>query len=1293
MIRLHRRSSLSGSETGRLRSGGLEQGTEVEAEWCYHVDSAGPLCPEELSVLRWLLGETFDPDGLRRETFLVGAATVIEIGPRLEVETPWASTARQVCRHVGLGGIRRIERSRRLGLDRRLDAAAEEALLAALHDRMTEVRYTEPLRGFPSPRPAEPVRVVAVLADGMAALRTANDELGLAMDEPDLAAYHDLFAHRLHRDPTDVELFQLGQGNSEHSRHGFFRARLRIDGRDTDDSLMGIVSAPWRASPDGSVIAFHDDSSAIRGGPVTMLVATQPAGPGALRLDRRVQHPTLTAETHNFPTGIAPYPGAATGTGGRIRDNQCVGRGGLVVASGVGYCVGNLHLPEHPLPWEDDGHRHPATLASPLDILIEASDGASDYGNCFGEPLILGHARTFGMRTGDGYRAWYKPIMYSEGVGLLDDRHTAKGAPAPGMLVVQIGGPAYRIGMGGGAASSLMSGQNAADLDFNAVQRGAPEMEQRVNRVIRACAELGDANPIVSAHDLGAGGASNALPEIVDPAGGRIDLRAIPTGDPTLSALEIWGNEAQERNAVLLRPADLAAFRHICERENAPCAVVGEVTGDGRLVVVDTADGTTPVDLPLDPILGNVPSRTLDLSTIDTPPAPLRLPVDLSVEAALDRVLRLVSVGSKRWLTTKVDRSVTGLVAQQQCTGPHHTPVSDHAIVAHTLFGHSGTALSQGERPLIGLVDPAAQGRMSVGEALTNLMGARITALRDVRCSANWMWAAKLPGEGVRLHAAAVAMSELMTALGMAVDGGKDSLSMASHDGAETVKAPGQLVIAPYALMPDVSVAVTPDLKAEGNRLLLLDLAPGRARLGGSALAQAYAQLGDSAPDVEDAALLARAFAAVQSLLDAQLVAALHDRGDGGLVVTLVEMAMAGDLGTKIELTGADDAVAALFSEELGAVVEVRAGDLAAVQDRLRAAGVEAPCIGTVGVRGGGVRITHNGVCVLDRALHDLRRAWEETSARLDARQADPECVAQEYAMLCTPLRAPRWELSFEPSAAAPPGPGGGESPLVAVLREAGTNGDREMAAALTMAGFRVWDVTMHDLLAGAVSLERFRGVVFPGGFSFGDVLDSGKGWAGVIRFNPVLAAQFDAFLERSDTFSLGVCNGAQLMALLGWVPFQHLADAARPRFVRNASGRFESRLVTVEILPSPALLLEGMAGSRLGIWVAHGEGRLHVPEPSMLDAIVEQGLAPLRFVDPDHAPSERYPFNPNGSPRGITALCSPDGRHLALMPHPERLSTQLWQWPWRPPEWAHHTASPWLRMFQNAQAWCTAGR
>ncbi|MBI2798466.1 phosphoribosylformylglycinamidine synthase [Candidatus Saccharibacteria bacterium] len=1259
----------------------------VAMEWCYYVETTTVLNKSEIKKLTELLAETFDPQGFGPNSFLARNNPVIEVGSRLSFETPWASTARQICHSVGLTKVNKIERSRRFGFDKSTSKSKLSQLADVLHDRMTEAIYDKPPHSLTSTARPEPVHSVAVMKEGIKALRRANTEFGLAMDEHDLQRYYDLFVNQLKRNPTDVELFQLGQGNSEHSRHGFFKGKIVLDGKQLKDNLMDVVKAPYKSNPNNSVIAFHDDSSAIRGKNIVAAVAEGKDSAGKLKTEKRLYHPTLTAETHNFPTGIAPYPGAATGTGGRIRDNQAVGRGGLVVASGVGYCVANMNLAGYDLPWELDGHSASSNQATPFEILIEASNGASDYGNCFGEPVILGHLRSFGLQTPGGYRAWYKPILYTEGVGQIDDRHTKKGEPRKGMLVVQIGGPAYRIGMGGAAASSLMSGENVADLDFNAVQRGAPEMEQRLNRVVRACVELGDSNPIISAHDLGAGGDSNALPEIVHPTGGRINLRAIPSGDASLSVLELWGNESQERNVFLVRPSSLKTLGGICSRENAPLAVVGEVTGDGNLVVFDEKDSSTPINLPLEPILGEVEPRTLELKTQAIKLKPIRLSKGISVEDALERVLRLPSVASKSWLVRKVDRSVTGLVAQQQGVGPYNLPLSNYGVVAHSLFDKSGTALSEGERPTIGLISPGAQARMSVAEALTNIMGAAITKLEDIRASANWMWAAKLSGEGARLHEAATAMSSIMIKLGIAVDGGKDSLSMASKDGSKFVKAPGQLVVAAYAVMPDITKKVTPEFKKPGNTLLYIDLAKGKARLGGSALAQVYGQLGDGAPDVEDVTMLARCFNAIQELVRLDLICSLHDRSDGGLISSLIEMSVVGGFGARININGQQDELAAMFNEELGLVLEC--ADKEKVDRILKQYNMRAVEIGTVANAVDNLAVSYNGQPVLNKKVAALRHAWDETSTKLDALQTNPTCVAEEANVVNNLTSVPNYKLSFVPQKTDLNIMKARYKPKVAILREEGTNGDREMAASFMAAGFEAWDVAMHDLLNGSAKLADFRGVAFAGGFSFGDVLDSARGWASVINFNPKLAKQFNDFYNRQDSFSLGVCNGAQLMALLGWVPGDDLADPQKPRFSHNQSGRFESRFTTVEILHSPSIMLKEMAGTRMGVWVAHGEGRLHVPDEGVMQTVLNNQLAPIRFVDYSGKPTTKYPFNPNGSPGGITALCSADGRHLAMMPHPERLANALWQWPWLPEDWKSLKASPWLRMFQNARDWC----
>ena len=1313
LFHLFRTPVLSPSQTRQLlaRTGGLlaDPLSGVRSEACYNVRSTEPLSPQEMVTLSWLLSETFHPEGFAQESFLAGNGPVLEVGPRMNFTTAWSTNAVGICHACGLGMIQRIERSRRFVLERDRPLGPEEvrAFLALVHDRMTEVQYPEPLTSFETGMTPEEVFSIPVMEEGRAALERVNRELGLAFDDWDLEYYTNLFVNRIGRNPTSVEAFDIAQSNSEHSRHWFFRGKLVIDGQDMPDHLIAVVQRPLKAHPSNSVIAFKDNSSTIRGYPIRTLLPREVDRPSHLQEEDVDYDVLFTAETHNFPSGVAPFPGAETGTGGRIRDTHATGRGSLVVAGTAAYCVGNLQVPGYPLPWEDPAFRYPTNLASPLQIEIDASNGASDYGNKFGEPVIQGFTRSFGLRLPNGERReWIKPIMFSGGIGQMDARHREKSEPEVGMLVVKLGGPAYRIGMGGGAASSMVQGENVEELDFNAVQRGDAEMEQKVNRVIRACVEMGDGNPIVSIHDQGAGGNCNVLKELVEPAGARIHVRAIPVGDDTLSVMEIWGAEYQEQDALLLKPKDRELIQALCDREKVPVAFVGQVTGDGRIVLYDDRDGSTPVNMELDHVLGAMPQKTFELERIPAQTQPLSLPKNLKVRDALDRVLRLLSVGSKRFLTNKVDRCVTGLVARQQCAGPLQLTVADVAVIAQSHFGVTGAATAIGEQPIKGLLDPVSMARMAVGEALTNLVWANVSALDHVKCSGNWMWAAKLPGEGAALHDAAVAMAQVMEELGTAVDGGKDSLSMAAlapapHGEEETVKAPGSLVVSAYVTCPDITKTLTPDLKLPGKgQIFYVDLGGARNRLGGSAFAHAFSQIGDESPDLDDPTLLKGAFETVQSLIDARILTAGHDRSDGGLITTLLEMAFAGNCGMDVTLEGLGNGsdplhpaapLPVLFSEELGLVFEAPAEEGDRILEAFWAVGVPCAAIGAT-LPEPRIRIKVGDQTVLDESMPELRDVWEETSYQLDRLQADPGHVEEERQGLRA-RSGPEFNVPFEVAHTAPEILTRTTKPKVAVVREEGSNSDREMSSAFHLAGFEVWDVSMSDLLTDRIRLDRFQGLGFPGGFAYADVLDSAKGWAGAIRFNPGLLEQFQDFHGREDTFSIGICNGCQLLALLGWVPWTGIQTQAQPRFIQNSSGRFESRFTTVGIMESPAIMLRGMAGARLGIWVAHGEGRAYFPDPELQDRVLAQGLAPVRFIDDRGEPTTRYPMNPNGSPHGIAALTSADGRHLAIMPHPER-SFLNWQWGWTPEEWkGKTTASPWLKIFQNARAWCEETR
>ncbi len=1275
---------------------------DIETEFCFYIDAIHPLDADESQLLTWLLSETFEPEKFSETSFLAAASGprtvdyLIEVGPRMSFTTAWSTNAVSVCHSCGLAKIARIERSRRYRIrsSARLEAARLQDFSCGLYDRMTECVYPEQLTSFETGVVPEPVFSIPLIEEGKTALEKINREMGLGLDDWDMDYYFNLFVGDIGRNPTNVECFDLSQSNSEHSRHWFFRGRLVIDGREMPGNLMQVIRQTLEAKPGNSVIAFKDNSSAIRGYEIETIVPVKPGHVSGFRRARLRYDVIFTAETHNFPSGVAPFPGAETGTGGRIRDVQATGRGSLVIAGTAAYCVGNLRIPGYELPWEDPSFAYPTNLALPLTIEIEASNGASDYGNKFGEPLIQGFTRSFGLRLPDGERReWLKPIMFTGGIGQMDAMHTEKNEPEKGMLVTKVGGPAYRIGMGGGAASSMIQGQNVAELDFNAVQRGDAEMEQKMNRVIRACVELGEGNPIVSIHDQGAGGNCNVVKEIIYPAGAKIEIRKIQLGDSTLSVLEIWGAEYQEQNALLIRPDSKDQFLALCRREKVPCAFIGEITGDGYIVLHDETDGSTPVNLRLEKVLGSMPQKTFTLQRVQRRRSPFDLPAGITVRQALDRVLRLLSVGSKRFLANKVDRSVTGLIVQQQCAGPLQLTVADVAVIAQSHFGVTGAAVSIGEQPLKGLIDPAAMARMAVAEAVTNMLWARISGLEDIKCSGNWMWAPKLPGEGADLYDAAVAMRDIMIGLGIAVDGGKDSLSMAAKvtgPGGETevVKSPGTLVISAYATCPDITKVITPDIKQPGkSRLLYIDLSGGKARTGGSALAQCFGQVGNDSPDVDDVAFLRNGFHAVQECIDRDLILSGHDRSDGGLVTTLLEMAFAGNCGLQVDIRSENDAVKTLFAEEIGLVVEYRQRHERQIRKILEERGLPYQHIGRT-TRQKNVMVSVNNQPVLAEDMRLLRGIWEETSYQLDRLQRNPKSVDAEKKTIFK-RKGQSFRISFIPEKTPEKLMESSRKPKIAIIREEGSNGDREMTSAFFQAGFDTWDLTMTDFLEQRTDLDAFRGVAFVGGFSYADVLDSAKGWAGVIRHNKQIWQQFQTFYHRPETFSLGVCNGCQLSALLGWVPWQGIDNRNQPRFIHNTSGRFESRFSSLAILESPSIMLKGMENSVLGIWVAHGEGRVYFPDSAVREKVLQERLAPARYADDDGKPTEAYPFNPNGSPEGIAALCSPDGRHLAIMPHPERVFLK-WQWGYMPETWKKElSASPWLKMFQNARIWC----
>ncbi|MEK7150621.1 MAG: phosphoribosylformylglycinamidine synthase [Patescibacteria group bacterium] len=1283
-----------------------------DLELGFTVETAGELSSAEFTKLQWLVAETFEPSNTGIDSHFA-SQDVVEIGPRLSIETPFSSNAVSICHAMGLRQITRIERTHRyaIGNSQTMD------ILTAHLDQMTEQHYPNGIESFDTGILPEDVRVIDLVGRGRVALEEVNASLGLGMDAKDIEYYLHLFVDILRRNPNDVELFQLGNANSEHSRHWYFKGQIVIDGTPMQQTLFEIVQRPLNSlGGNRSLVAFRDNAGVINGFGTRLILPVTPGKPSEMRILDKVVHITCTAETHNHPTFVAPFPGAQTGSGGRIRDNSAVGRGGIVGVGVAGYFVGNLFIPGYEIPGEVEGYDKPSKYASPLSILIEGSNGVSSYGNQFGEPLTLGFIRTFGQVVGSEWREPRKPILYSGGVGHLFDGHVAKETTEVGMLIVRIGGPAYPIGVGGGSASSMMQGENTDSLDFNSVQRGNAEMENRANRVIRACVEMGVGNPISSIHDQGAGGPSNVLTELLEPLGGKISIRGIVLGDKTMSVLKIWSAEFQEGYGLLIRPKQIKLFQLICERERVNCEILGEIDGSGNIVVEDSQNGTIPVELNLAQILTNMPQKTFESTRRPKDLKPLDLP-NITIGAAIQAVFKLPGVGSKGFLVHKVDRSVTGLIAQQQCCGIAQIPIADVSVNAQSHFARTGSAAAIGEQPVKMLIDPKAGARMAVAEMLTNMASARISDIGDIRCRVNCMAPAKLPHEGPPLYDAYEALSDFMIELGIAADGGKDSLSMAATVQGELVKAPGSLVILGYAPVPDITKKVTPDIKKPGRSLLgLIDLGMGKNRLGGSALAQAFNQLGDESPDVENPMLLRNAFLAVQQMIDEGLILSMHDRSDGGLITAVAEMCMASRCGFDLLIQDQEVGLPVLFSEELGFVLEVSAEGYAWIDVMEVCQRYNVP-LWMIGSTRGDERcmVRDTKMVYWKSRISELRRSWETTSYEIEKLQMNPTCAEEEYRSYTTQLpsidTAPSYRLSFTPQETHPEILEAKNKPRVAILREEGTNGDREMAAALYAAGFEPWDITMVDLLSPkeyievasyeyleylgmkkiygkGVTLDQFQGIIFAGGFSYMDVFGSAKGWAASILFNEGLAGMFDRFYARPDTFSLGVCNGCQLMALLGWVPWKGIIGEKQPRFIHNTSGRFESRWVEVEVLPSPSILLAGMEGSKLGVWVAHGEGRLVYPDQEITREVSERRLAPLAYLDPHGNPTEKYPYNPNGSPEGITALCSPDGRHLAMMPHPERCF-RLWQWPWVPPTWKYLNASPWLRIFQNARSWC----
>ncbi len=1221
---------------------------------------------------------------------------VLLVVPRVGTISPWASKATDIARQCALQAVERIERGTAYQLRGvRASALASpllHALLPLIHDRMTET-VLDSLDAadalFHDAQPA-PLATIGVLGRGRGALEAADRRLGLALSDDEIDYLLEYFT-RIRRDPTDVELMMFAQANSEHCRHKIFNAGWVIDGQRKARSLFSMIKHTHAAHPGGTLLAYSDNAAVMEGARVDRFY---PDGDRRYRVCTQPTHILMKVETHNHPTAISPFPGAATGSGGEIRDEGATGRGAKPKAGLTGFTTSHLRIPGFEQPWERDDYGKPGRMASALRIMIEGPIGGAAFNNEFGRPNLLGYFRTFEQTVDGERRGYHKPIMIAGGVGNIAGMQLDKLPLQQGSALVHLGGPGMLIGLGGGSASSMGAGENTEDLDFDSVQRGNAEVQRRAQEVIDRCWAMGEANPILSIHDVGAGGLSNALPELVHGggAGGRFDLRAIPSEEPGMTPMQIWCNESQERYVLAIHPERLARFRTLCERERCPYTVIGTATADHHLLVEDPLFQNRPVDMELPVLLGKPPKMTRQVTHRPRTLSKLDLSGIELAEAAL-RVLRFPAVANKTFLISIGDRTVGGLCSRDPFVGPWQVPVADVAV---TLMGFStcrGEALAMGERTPLALIEPTASGRMAVGEALMNIAAARVRAIGDVKLSANWMCAAGHPGQDAALYDAVhtVAM-ELCPKLGVSIPVGKDSMSMKVtwEQGGEVreVTSPLSLIVSAFAPCLDARKTLTPQLQAtqDDSVLLLVDLGSGRNRLGGSILAQAYGQLGDEAPDLDEPGELKSFFGALQALNESGKLLAYHDRSDGGLFVVLSEMMFAGHVGVTMDIDrvlNGDALLAALFSEELGAVLQVRKRDLAEVQGVFEAADLAQEChlVGTVN-RAGRFIVNLCGREIYSESGIVLQRAWSEMTWHLQRLRDNPECAQEEFDRILDAadpgLHA---KLTYDPADdIAAPFVARGIRPPIAVIREQGVNGQIEMAAGFDRAGFDALDVHMSDIIGGRVSLREFNGFVAPGGFSYGDVLGAGEGWAKSILFNPRARDEFEGFFQRPDSFALGVCNGCQMMSnLRALIP----GAASWPHFVRNRSEQFEARLVTVRVEKSASLFFQGMEGSRMPVAVAHGEGYAEFEDKAQIEAA--QPLICLRFVDNRGEPTELYPLNPNGSPRGVTGLTTADGRFTILMPHPERVFRTV-QNSWHPEDWREDGA--WMRMFRNARKW-----
>ncbi|OZY85994.1 phosphoribosylformylglycinamidine synthase [Cellvibrio mixtus] len=1257
--------------------------TGVSSEFVHFANLSALLSAEQQQVLQQLL--TYGP---KVEGEVNHDGELFLVVPRLGTISPWASKATDIAKNTGLDAVKRVERGVAYYVQGAISATDRAAIIAVLHDRMVETVFDSldaAAQIFTTQEPA-PQTSVDILGGGRAALVAANKSLGLALAEDEIDYLVDAF-QTLGRNPVDVELMMFAQANSEHCRHKIFNASWTIDGVEQERSLFKMIKNTNEVGGEDVLSAYADNAAVVVGHEAGRFYPNPETK--AYEYHQEPIHLLMKVETHNHPTAISPFSGAGTGSGGEIRDEGAVGRGSKPKVGLNGFTVSNLQIPGFEQPWEVN-YGKPGRIVTALDIMIDGPLGGAAFNNEFGRPNICGYFRTFEEDFDGERRGYHKPIMLAGGYGNIKAEHIEKPPFSAGTKLVVLGGPAMLIGLGGGAASSMASGSSSEDLDFASVQRQNPEIERRCQEVIDACWQQGEQNPIAFIHDVGAGGLSNAFPELVKDGGtgGKFELRNVPNDEPGMSPLAIWCNESQERYVLAIKPQDLARFEAICKRERAPYAVVGEATDEKHLLVNDKHFDAKPVDLPMSVLFGKPPKmhRSADSHTAAVVPFSTE---EININDAAERVLKHPAVASKNFLITIGDRSVTGMVVRDQMVGPWQVPVADCAVTTVSYDSIKGEAMSMGERTPLALLDAPASGRMAIAEAITNIAATRIEKLSDVKLSANWMCAAGHKGEDEKLYRTVQAVGmELCPELGITIPVGKDSMSMrtAWKDGDQdkAVTAPLSLVISAFAPVVDVRQTLTPQLRTDkgATDLILVDLGNGKNRLGGSILAQVYNQLGDVAADLDSGAQLKGFFNAMQASLAANEILAYHDRSDGGLFATLAEMAFAGHTGVDINLDGlGDDSLAVLFSEEAGAVLQVARDKSAAVQARFTAAGIShVRVIGQLNDEDT-LRIHANNTVIFDQARAALQSLWAETSYRIQALRDNPACAQSEFDGILKADPGLSVKLSFDQNEnVAAPFINTGVRPNIAVLREQGVNGHVEMAAAFDRAGFNAIDVHMSDLLSGRVSLETFKGLVACGGFSYGDVLGAGEGWSKTILFNSKVRDEFERFFHRNDTFSLGVCNGCQMMSNL-----KNLIPGADhwPRFVRNLSEQFEARFSLVQVQESSSVLFKGMTGSHMPVAVAHGEGYAEFANADALKRCNESGTVALRFIDNHLNATETYPANPNGSPLGITSVASQDGRVTIMMPHPERVFRAVTN-SWKPDEWKDDGA--WLRLFRNAR-------